>query len=323
MFGIKLNYSKIMIKATLSSKIIFISLFCPVFGFAQSNEINVLKFKNIKELKTFFKHSEKNYPIISGHRGGMTKGFPENSMETFANTLKYMPSFFEIDPRLTKDSVAVLMHDVTLERTTNGKGKLSDYTYAEIQQLRLKDPEGNITDCKIPTLKEAILWSKGRTVMNLDKKDVPLEMTARILKECDNEAVMLTVHNAKQAKFYLSQNPNWMLSVHIKTKKAYDEYVAAGVPWESIIAYIGPEYTPENRELMRLLQEKKVMVMISSAPIYDKLPTAKERAKAFVEIFKGGADILESDLPVEVAEAIKNIVPKNTPQHKYLGKAKI
>jgi glycerophosphoryl diester phosphodiesterase len=311
------------IKSFLRTSLALAAFLSPLASFSQSDEINILKFKNVKELKAFFKHSENNFPIISGHRGGMTKGFPENSMETFANTLKYMPSFFEIDPRLTKDSVAVLMHDATLDRTTNGTGKLADYTYAEIQKLRLRDPQGNITDCKIPTLKEAILWSKGKTVMNLDKKDVPLEMTARILKECNNEAVMLTVHNAKQAKFYLQQNPNWMLSVHIKTKKAYDEYVKAGIPWESIIAYVGPEYTGENRELMRLLQEKGVMVMISSAPTFDKLPTPQERAKAYVEIFKGGADILESDLPVEVAVAIKANVPKQTPQHKYLGKAKL
>lgn len=310
-------------KKLFAKKLLVATLIFPLATYAQVNEINVLKFKNVKELKAFFKHSGVNFPIISGHRGGITKGFPENSMETFANTLKYMPSFFEIDPRLTKDSVAVLMHDATLERTTTGTGKLSDYTYAELQKFRLKDPEGNVTNAKIPTLKEAILWSKGRTVMNLDKKDVPLEMTARILKECNNEAVMLTVHNAKQAKFYLDQNPNWMLSVHIKTKKAYDEYVNANIKWENIIAYIGPEFTDENRQLMKLLQAKGVMVMISSAPTYDKLPTAAERAKAYIDIFKEGADILESDLPVEVANAIKDIVPKNTPQHQYLGKAKL
>jgi glycerophosphoryl diester phosphodiesterase len=310
-------------KKLFAKKLFLAALIFPLATYAQVNEINVLKFKNVKELKAFFKHSNVNFPIISGHRGGITKGFPENSMETFANALKYMPSFFEIDPRLTKDSVAVLMHDATLERTTTGTGKLSDYTYAELQKFRLKDPEGNVTNAKIPTLKEAILWSKGRTVMNLDKKDVPLEMTAQILKECNNEAVMLTVHNAKQAKFYLDQNPNWMLSVHIKTKKAYDEYVNANIKWENIIAYIGPEFTDENRQLMKLLQAKGVMVMISSAPTYDKLPTAAERAKAYVDIFKEGADILESDLPVEVANAIKDIVPKNTPQHQYLGKAKL
>jgi glycerophosphoryl diester phosphodiesterase len=308
---------------SFAKKVWVVAILFPLTSLAQTREINVLKFKNVEELTAFFKHRKVNFPIISGHRGGMTKGFPENSMETFSNTLKYMPSFFEIDPRLTKDSIAVLMHDPTLERTTNGSGKLSDYTYAQLQNLRLKDPEGNLTSAKIPTLKEAILWSKGRTVLNLDKKDVPLEMTARILKECNNDAVMLTVHNAKQAKFYFDQNPKWMLSVHIKTKKAYDEYVNANINWKNVIAYIGPEFTPENKELMRLLHEKGVMVMISSAPTYDKLPTPEERANAYIAIFKEGADILESDLPVEVAEAIKDLVPLKTPQHKYLGKSKL
>ncbi|RZK98184.1 MAG: glycerophosphodiester phosphodiesterase family protein, partial [Pedobacter sp.] len=145
-------------------------------------------------------------------------------IETFENTLKHTQAFFEIDPRLTKDGVAVLMHDATLDRTTNGTGKVSDYNYAELQKLRLKDPEGNLTDARIPTLKEVILWSKGKTMVNLDKKDLPLETTARILTECKNEIIMLTVHNAEQAKFYHTYNPNWMLSAFVKTKKAFKEY---------------------------------------------------------------------------------------------------
>jgi len=132
------------------------------------------KVNTTRELKEFFRYKGKSTPLISGHRGGMIKGFPENSIETFENTLKHTQAFFEIDPRLTKDSVAVLMHDATLDRTTNGTGKVSDYNYAELQKLRLKDPEGNLTDARIPTLKEVILWSKGKTMVNLDKKDLPL-----------------------------------------------------------------------------------------------------------------------------------------------------
>ena len=41
-------------------------------------------------------------------------------------------------PRLTKDSVIVLMHDATLDRTTSGKGKLADFTWNELQQIRLQ-----------------------------------------------------------------------------------------------------------------------------------------------------------------------------------------
>ena len=55
------------------------------------------------------------------------------------------------------------------------------------------------------------------------------------------------------------------------------------------------------------LHDKGVMCMISAAPVYDKLPTVEERAEAYRDIFKQGADILESDLPVEVAEAVHRL----------------
>jgi glycerophosphoryl diester phosphodiesterase len=197
------------------------------------------------------------------------------------------------------------MHDATLDRTTNGTGKVSDYTYSELQKFRLKDPDGNVTQYKIPTLKEVIRWSKGKTVMNLDKKDVPMEMTAKILSESDNKIIMITVHNAKQAKFYYKQNPNAMFSVFVKTTEAFYEYEASGIPWSNMIAYIGSENKPENKVLFDLLHAKGVMCMISAAPTYDKLPSPQERAIQYRETFKLGADILESDLPIEVAEAIR------------------
>lgn len=277
-----------------------------------------LDIKTNKELQTFFKHTGKNRPIISGHRGGMVKGFPENSIETFENTLRYTPAFYEIDPRFTKDSVVVLMHDATLDRTTNGTGKLADYTYAEIQKLRLKDVHGNVTNAKIPTLKEVIEWSKGRTVMNLDKKDLPIEYTAKLLKTFNNHVVMVTVHDAQQAKFYYQDNPDRMMSAFVKTKEAFASYEAAGVPWKNMIAYIGPLNKPENKELYDLLHAKGVMCMISSAPTYDKLENPEERAKHFRDTFNQGADILESDLPIEVAEAIKGLVKKGSAQDKFI-----
>jgi len=272
---------------------------------AQTGDIKAFKINNARELQQYFKYTGKNTPVVSGHRGGMIKDYPENSIETFNNTLQHTPAFFEIDPRLTKDSVPVLMHDVTLDRTTTGTGKLSDYTYAELQKFRLKDPQGNATKYKIPTLKEAILWSKGKTVMNLDHKDVPLEMTAKMLKECKNEVIMLTIHSPEQARFYLNDNPDRMFSAHILTKKAFDEYEKEGIPWKNMIAYIGPAFQPENKVLLDLLHAKGVMCMISAAPSYDKLPNPAERAEHYRETFTQGADIMESDFPIEVAEAIK------------------
>ncbi|WP_316794762.1 glycerophosphodiester phosphodiesterase family protein [Pedobacter agri] len=307
---------KTTLKAIVFTKLLFA---CSVGVFAQ-NSINTLKIKNVNELREFFKYTGKNTPIISGHRGGTVKGFPENCIATFENTLKFTPAFFEIDPRLTKDSVLVLMHDATLDRTTNGTGKVADYTFAALQKFRLKDPEGNVTDYKIPTLKEVIDWSAGKTVVNLDRKDVPLEMQERILKENPNKVIMITVHDAKHAKFYYDQNPNRMFSAFVKTKKALLEYEAAGIPWRSMIAYIGPTNKPENKELFDMLHARGVMCMISAAPTYDKLTAMEERAKNYRETFEQGADILESDLPIEVAEAIQKLLPKNNPKAKFMGK---
>lgn len=275
---------------------------------AQHGKLHTIKTKNAKQLHRFFAYKKNGLPIISGHRGGMEMGFPENSIEAFENTLKYTPAFYEIDPRLTKDSVIVLMHDATLNRTTNGKGKVSDYTLAELKQLRLKDKDGNITDFRIPTLAEAIEWARGRTILNLDKKDVPLEMTAEIIRKHHAEAfVMVTVHNAEQAQFYYRQNPNQMFSAFIKTPDALKAYEEAGIPYKQMIAYIGPDVKPSNQELYQLLHGKGIRCMISSAPTYDKLKDKPERAEAYRTIVRDGADIIESDLPIETAEAIKGL----------------
>ncbi len=282
------------------------------------DEMNIIKVGNTKELLDYFKYTGNDVPLISGHRGGMTEGFPENSIATFKNTLRYTPAFFEIDPRLTKDSVIVIMHDETLDRTTTGSGKVGDYTLEQLKQLKLKDPKGNITDYTIPTLDETIKWAKGKTILNLDKKDVPMEWTARKLREHDAEAhVMLTVHNAKQAKFYYEGNKNVMFSAFVLTKEALAEYEKEGIPWSHIMAYVGPNYKPENKELIDMLHARGVKCMISAAPTYDKLKGSFERKAAYQQIIQSGADVIESDLPIEVARAILPLIPAKSPKHKY------
>lgn len=288
-------------------------------SFAQSGS-NILKIKDQDQLQEYCKYTGKDLPLISGHRGGTTKGYPENCIATFENTLRNTPAFFEVDPRLTKDSVVILMHDATLDRTTTGTGKISDYTWEELQKFRLKDPEGNVTEYKIPRMIDVIKWSKGKTFLNLDEKDVPFEMTARIIKECKNTVIMLTVHNAKEAKFYYDRNPKQMFSAFMLTKKAIGEYEALGIPWKNMIAYIGPTVKPENKEIQDILHQHGVMCMISAAPSYDKLKDADERANSYREVFKSGADILESDLPIEVSTAITATFPTNSPKQRFWGK---
>lgn len=272
--------------------------------YAQDPSLHRLNFKSAKQLQRFFSY-KKGKTVISGHRGTVEQGLPENSIEGMEAVLRHTLAFFEIDPRLTKDSVVVLMHDATLDRTTNGTGKVADYTWAELKQLRLKDREGNVTEHRIPTLAEVIEWARGKTVLNLDQKDVPVERTADLIREHNAYAfVMVTVHSPEQARFYLDRSSDQLLSAHIKTPEVFESYRAAGIPFNRMIAYIGPDIKPENKEMYRLLNAHGVMCMISSAPTYDKLPSKAERAAAYRAIIADGASILESDLPIEVGEAL-------------------
>jgi glycerophosphoryl diester phosphodiesterase len=226
-------------------------------------------------------------------------------METLHFVTEAMPVFFEIDPRLTKDSVIVLMHDETLERTTNGTGKLADYTWEELQKINLKDSEGTLTTSKIPRLKDLLLWSKGKTILNLDKKDVPMEMIVRLIEECDaEEYIMLTVHTGAQARYYYDRFPRIMLSAFMRNENEYEDMSISGVPWENMIAYVGPTIDERNEAIVKRLHEKGVKCMISVAPTHDRLPSKEERLKAYMQEFAKKPDIIESDYPLDVWEAL-------------------
>jgi glycerophosphoryl diester phosphodiesterase len=71
------------------------------------------------------------------------------------------------------------MHDLTVNRTTNGKGKVEDLTLAEIKKLRLKNAVGvQWSYQQVPTLEEVMLLSKGKIMINLDKTENTLVQQA-------------------------------------------------------------------------------------------------------------------------------------------------
>lgn len=253
--------------------------------------------KTRAELHQWFRYAADRPVVISGHRGGMVTGYPENCIESFEKTLTMMPSFFEIDPRMTKDSVIVLMHDATIDRTTNGTGKVSDYTYAELQQFFLKDREGNVTTYKIPTLEECIAWSQGKTILNLDIKDVPLEIMSSFVNRLAPANVMYTVRNAEQARTYLDRDPQAMFSGWCKNMKEFNQYVEQQIPWSQVMAYVGTMILPAQQELYDNLHRNGVMCMISLAPTHDQRPVDTEKIKGYELEIPTGCDVIETDYP--------------------------
>lgn len=124
--------------------------------------------RTIESLIANLEDAENDEIMVVAHRGDW-RNFPENSLAAIQSCIDLGVDMVEIDVRMTKDEVLVLMHDETLDRTTTGQGRISDWTYDSLQSLRLLDGLGIPTDHTIPTLEEALLVAKDQILINLDK----------------------------------------------------------------------------------------------------------------------------------------------------------
>lgn len=106
--------------------------------------------------------------LVVAHRGNWSVA-PENSVAAIDSAIHMKVDIVELDVHRTKDGHLVLMHDSSVDRTTDGTGKVRDMTLAEIKRLRLKDKDGVLTGHTVPTLEEALLAAKGHIMVNLDK----------------------------------------------------------------------------------------------------------------------------------------------------------
>ncbi|MFB4279654.1 glycerophosphodiester phosphodiesterase family protein [Nonomuraea sp. MTCD27] len=123
--------------------------------------------------------------MIVAHRG-QWRDAPENSLAAIQAAVEDGAEIVEIDVRPTRDGHLVLMHDETVNRTTNGTGRVADLTLAQIRSLRLKQGLGGnqaaLTGHTVPTFEEAMLAVKGRALVNLDKGWPVREAMYEVLK---------------------------------------------------------------------------------------------------------------------------------------------
>lgn len=125
--------------------------------------------QNVEKTRQALKNPNYDKVLVVAHRGNWRSDAPENSLAAIEESIKMKVDIVELDVWKTKDGHLVLMHDDTVDRTTNGKGKISDMTLSEIKSLYLKDKNGNLTEHRVPTLEEGLNKAKDRIMINLDK----------------------------------------------------------------------------------------------------------------------------------------------------------
>ena len=129
-----------------------------------------------------------NYIYVAAHRGWRTK-YPENTLEAFRAAEALGVDQLELDIRVTKDNELVIIHDATVDRTTDGSGLVCEKTLAELKALDAGIFKGEeFAGCRIPTVIEFMEFIKDNKTITLDVelKEYPTEGRESLAYEtCD------------------------------------------------------------------------------------------------------------------------------------------
>ncbi|WP_235878934.1 glycerophosphodiester phosphodiesterase family protein [Saccharopolyspora karakumensis] len=184
-------------------------------------------------------HSDRAPLLAAAHRGAW-RDHPENSLAAIDEAVRDGAEIVEIDVRKTADGHLVLMHDETVDRTTNGTGEVSDLTLAQIKQLRLKEHLGGeqaaLTSHAVPTLDEAMLAIKGRAMVNLDKSWGIREDMYRVLRATGtvDHGLFKGSPTVQEAADFMAKDPE-ILYMHIIKDENAD--VVGTFPGRQPVAY--------------------------------------------------------------------------------------
>ena len=110
------------------------------------------------------------YPVIWAHRGA-SGVMPENTLCAFQKAVDLKADGVELDIQLTRDNQIVVCHDETIDRTSDGKGFVKDYTLEELKSFNFNKTHPEISHAEIPTMKEVfeLLKPTGLTI-NIELK---------------------------------------------------------------------------------------------------------------------------------------------------------
>jgi glycerophosphoryl diester phosphodiesterase len=104
----------------------------------------------------------KNKLVVIAHRGDHTIA-PENSLLAIENAIHDSADYVELDIRTSKDGKLVLMHDATVDRMTNGHGKINELSFDSIRVLKLFNKNIDNPDTfQVPTFEEALKLCKNK-----------------------------------------------------------------------------------------------------------------------------------------------------------------
>ncbi len=249
----------------------------------------------------------KSQVLVIGHRGGFDANYPENSLTLFDFTTSNGTNpmiGLEIDIRKSATGSLYLMHDPTVNRTTNGTGDITQLEDTYLNGLQLKDSKSQLTDQKIPLLSELLKRYQNKpVVLMLDIKGPIIEEVLHLVQqyEMEKQCIILTF-KPENTQTALKHSKNAMISTLITSEKDFQALAAYNEHFTRMAAYIRKDIDPL---LLEVLIESKITILTDVLEI-DKQPFIPHEVTFYQDVVrKNKIAILVTDFPQFVSKHLQ------------------
>jgi glycerophosphoryl diester phosphodiesterase len=203
--------------------------------------------------------------LVVAHRGDSARR-AENTLEAFDAAVAVGADAVEFDVRVAADGTPIVMHDPSVERTTDGQGLVHELTLAELKRLRIRTADGG---AEVPTLEETLAHLSGRVAIDVELKNLPgepgfdgerevaLEATLRALDRTGFAGpVLLSSFNPltlARSRVLAPDVPTGLLTTEeVEAPAALAYAVAEGHPWilpfAGTVLAAGPGFAEQARD---------------------------------------------------------------------------
>jgi glycerophosphoryl diester phosphodiesterase len=250
--------------------------------------------------KEFLNPTSKNV-LVASHRA-VHHQLPENSLPAIKEAIRLGVDIIEIDVKVSKDGIPMLMHDGKVNRTTTGKGDLETQTFEELRKLRLVS-NGKVTEEMIPTLEEALKMAKGLILVDLDLKTDHIDKVIEVVKKVGGEDFVFFF----DSDYEILSRVDAASKEYMLMPRAYSQAMA-----DSALTRFKPEvihidsdfYTPE---VTSLIKRRGARVWINALGEPDEEIRKGNVGEALKGLISQGANIIQTDEPEKVIRGLREL----------------
>lgn len=241
-----------------------------------------------------FNWLESQETILSAHRGAHTVA-PENTIEAIQAAIELGYGAVEVDPRISKDGEVYLMHDDTVDRTTNGKGPLEELKREEIEELKINTedhPKFSNKVLRVPTLEQAVeKLSNSTLILNIDgskgnwmDEDFVTNIVETVKKHRMFERTFFVLSDEDEREFMNDLYPEACLSWLVSEDSEIENEIERAKEYKHALLSIPDKMITE--QMIKILNESGIYYQIYGVNSQDRFDLLKQWKAKMIETDK-------------------------------------